>query len=159
MTNKDFGQAPRAEGESPSGKTRKIGRPSVGRRAEIMRTVTKTVQENPNMSIRKIAEVAGVAKSTAQQYLTKYGINKHDLDMFVDNRIDIVRSKQQMILDALTPAVVSKAPMRDLAVAYGILLDKDRLESGQSTSNVASWTAVIQRSQSADASKPENKQA
>jgi hypothetical protein len=67
--------------------------------------------------------------------------------VFVDNRNAIVKSKQQLVLGALTPDKVNNASLRDLAVAYGILLDKDRLESGESTSNIASWTTVVQQSQ------------
>ena len=62
-------------------------------------------------------------------------------------------SKQQMILDNMTEAKIKGAAFRDMAVAYGILLDKDRLESGQSTQNIASWTKVVTDSHVVDKSK------
>ena len=122
------------------------GRPSGGVIAQARKRVVEEYRNNPNITMTKLGEKAGVARQTASAYLAKYGIDKAELDMFVENRVDIVRSKQQQILDALTPDKLEKAAARDLMVGYGILLDKDRLESGQSTSNVASWTNVVKLS-------------
>ena len=74
------------------------------------------------------------------------GINKTELDTFVENRNSIVKDKQKIVLDALTKEKANKSSFKDLAVAYGILLDKDRLESGESTSNIASWTHLVSES-------------
>ena len=117
------------------------------KRAEKMQRVAELVQSNPELPIRQLAEQAGVSKTTAQAYLAKWGINKGELDVFVENRNSIVKSKQEEILRALTPDKLQKATAKDLTVAYGIMLDKDRLESGESTSNVASWTRVVSDSQ------------
>jgi len=125
---------------------RKKGRPSNGLRAEKISAVTKMVQSHPNATVREIAAGAGVSKTTAQAYLSKWGINKTELDTFVENRNSIVKSKQQLVLDALTQEKANKSTFKDLAVAYGILLDKDRLESGESTSNIASWTHLVSQS-------------
>ena len=122
------------------------GRPSGGVIAQARKRVVEEYKNNPNITMTKLGEKAGVARQTASAYLAKHGINKAELDQFVENRNAIVKSKQRMILDAITPEKVEKAPMRDLAVSYGILLDKDRLESGESTSNVASWTNVVKLS-------------
>lgn len=123
------------------------GRPSGTARAKLQQNVAEVVKNNPGLSGRELAEMAQVSPTTAQRYLAKWGINKQELDMFVDNRLNIVRSKQQQILDALTPDKLNKAAARDLMVGYGILLDKDRLESGQSTQNISNWTHLVHKAQ------------
>jgi len=35
--------------------------------------------------------------------------------------------------------------MKDRLVGLGIVIDKHRLITGQSTSNIASWTAIVQQ--------------
>ena len=131
----------------PQPNVKRRGRPKGTEQAKMQQNVAKVIRNNPGISTRELAVKAEISPTTAQAYLAKWGINKQDIDMFVENRVDIVRSKQQQILDALTPDKLEKAAARDLMVGYGILLDKDRLESGQSTANVASWTHVVQQSQ------------
>lgn len=123
------------------------GRPKGSESARKRQTVAKLVHNTPGISTREIAAQTGISKTTAQAYLSKWGINKAELDEFTDNRVDIVRSKQQMILDAITPHKIEKATFKDLAVGYGILLDKDRLESGQSTINLASIVSIATKAE------------
>jgi len=141
------------ENETVIQPTKRRGRPKGTDRFKLQQSVAQVIQNNPGISGRELAETAEVAPSTARAYLAKYGINKGEIDLFVDNRVDIVRSKQQMILDNMTEAKIKGAAFRDMAVAYGILLDKDRLESGQSTQNIASWTKVVTDSHVVDKSK------
>jgi hypothetical protein len=108
--------------------------------------VIKIAKNNPELTIEKVAEEAGVCRQTASAYLAKWGINKQEVDTFVENRNAIVKSKQAEILRALTPDKIEKATAKDLTVCYGILLDKDRLESGESTANIHQWTAIVQAS-------------
>ena len=125
------------------------GRPSRRAFLDKQTEVVRIAKNNPELTIEKVASEAGVCRQTASAYLAKWGINKQEIDMFVENRVDIVRSKQKQILDALTPDKLEKAAARDLMVGYGILLDKDRLESGQSTQNISAWTMIVNK-----ASKP-----
>ena len=60
----------------------------------------------------------------------------------------MVKDKQKIALAALTPQKAAKASFKDLAVAYGILLDKDRLESGEGISGINVWLNIVQSSQS-----------
>ena len=110
--------------------------------------VVELALKNPELTIKQIGEQVGVARQTASLYLAKYGINKRDLDEFVGNRVDIVRSRQQMILENMTDEKIKAANFKDMAVAYGILLDKDRLESGQSTANTSAWVRIVTDSHS-----------
>jgi transposase len=124
------------------------GRPSKGESIALRKQIIILGKNTKNLPMREIADQVGVSINTVSDVLAKYGINKLDLDTFVDSRNAIVKSKQQVALDALTPEKASKASFKDLAIAYGVLLDKDRLESGESTSNVASWSMIVQKAHS-----------
>jgi transcriptional regulator with XRE-family HTH domain len=56
---------------------------------------------------------------------------------YVDNRPFILALEQERIRQHITPAKLAKASARDLAVMFGIFYDKERLETGQSTQNIA----------------------
>jgi hypothetical protein len=122
------------------------GRPSNGVIAQAQKRVVEEYKQNPNLTMAELGARAGVARQTASEYLAKWGINKQEVDTFVENRNAIVKSKQAEILRALTPDKIEKATAKDLTVCYGILLDKDRLESGESTANIHQWTAIVQAS-------------
>lgn len=134
----------------PSVTAKRKGRIPKGLKSNIVKQIIECNKTLQHPTQQNIADETGVCRQTVANVLDKYGINKQELDQFVDNRVDIVRSKQQLILDNITPAKIQTATFKDLAVGYGILLDKDRLESGQSTSNMASWTKVVQVSQAVD---------
>ena len=125
---------------------RKGGRPPKGESIKIRQQIIDLGKNTKNLPMREIAETVGVSINTVSDVLAKYGINKVELDQWVDSRNAIVKSKQKIVLDALTQEKANKATFKDLAVAYGILLDKDRLESGESTSNIASWTHLVSQS-------------
>jgi hypothetical protein len=128
-------------------KPRRKGRPKGTERFQLQQSVAKVINNNPGITARELAQTADIAPSTATKYLAKWGINKQELDVFVENRNAIVKDKQRQILDAITSDKLEKATAKDLTVCYGIMLDKDRLESGESTSNIASWTTVISKVQ------------
>ena len=121
------------------------GRPANRSYKDKQAQVIQIAKSNPELTIDKVAIQAGVCRQTASAYLAKWGINKQELDVFVENRNSIVKDKQRMILDAITVEKATKASVKDLAVCYGIMLDKDRLETGESTSNVNNWTLIVQQ--------------
>jgi transposase len=122
------------------------GRPSKGESIKIRKQIIDLGKNTKNLPMREIAGQVGVSINTVSDVLAKYGINKVELDSFVENRNSIVKSKQKIVLDALTTDKANKASFKDLAIAYGVLLDKDRLESGESTANIHQWTAIVQAS-------------
>ena len=60
----------------------------------------------------------------------------HDTEAYQKNRVQILRAKQMEIISAITPQKIQKAPLNLLALSYGILYDKERLELGKSTQNI-----------------------
>lgn len=60
-----------------------------------------------------------------------------DLEAYKTHRADLMTLKQAQVMGALTIEDIEKASAKDKALVYGIFYDKERLERGQSTSNVA----------------------
>lgn len=133
--------------EAQAQPAKRRGRPKGTERHQLAQTIHKAIVNNPGISAPQLAESVGVARTTATAYLAKWGKNQADIDVFVQNRNAIVKSKQEEILRALTPDKMEKASAKDLAVSYGILLDKDRLESGESGNTVNNWLMIVQQSQ------------
>ena len=123
------------------------GRPANRSYKDKQSQVIQIAKSNPELTIEKVAIEAGVCRQTASAYLAKYGINKQELDAYKDNQPDILLSLTKRIGESITQECIQKAPMRDRIVGLGILVDKFRLLTGQSTANVASWTHVVQQSQ------------
>lgn len=98
------------------------------------------------LSYRDIGFFFKCSHSAVAERLKPYIQNDEiDLEAFKSNRADLMAMKQAQVLGALTIEDVEKASAKDKALVYGILYDKERLERGQSTSNVATIlaTAVI----------------
>lgn len=109
---------------------------------------TKALQiakKRPHASIRQIAAETGISRTTAADVLSKYGIKKNELDEFKDNRADIYAGTIARIVNSIDDETIKNASLRDRATAAGILQDKERLERGQSTTNVASLHSIAER--------------
>lgn len=90
------------------------------------------------LSINEIGDLVGISKQAVYQRLQPY---LHELDTLEDyktHRADIIALKGKEILKHLDSNRLEKASAYQLAGMYGILYDKERLERGESTQNVAS---------------------
>lgn len=85
----------------------------------------------------EIGKVFGVSGSAVCQQINKYITDGIDLDFYKQNRADIFASKQAQILKSLSQRKIDKASAYQMTGMLGILYDKERLERGQSTANVA----------------------
>lgn len=101
---------------------------------------------NPSLSIRELAEINGVSKQAVSQMFQRYGIDEAYLEKFKEHRADLFAGLQDTVLATLTSEDIKGASLKDRTIAFGVLYDKERLERGQSTSNVATIlaTAVIE---------------
>lgn len=97
------------------------------------------------MSNREIADKIGCDKRTVGAVLAKYNIKQEDVELFKENRADIYAGVIQKIVTSIDSKVVENASLRDRATAVGILQDKERLERGQSTANVANLHSIASR--------------
>jgi hypothetical protein len=93
--------------------------------------------ENKNLSITQTAKLLNSSKSNISTRLSSVGYKPDYLTKFKNNRADILASYQEIILNSLTPKDVNSASMSQKVTAYAILYDKERLERGQSTENIA----------------------
>jgi hypothetical protein len=66
---------------------------------------------------------------------------------YVNHRPFILQDLQRRIIQYITPAKLKKAAVNQLVWSYGVLYDKERLETGQSTQNIAYAEAIKARDQ------------
>ena len=119
-----------------------------------LKDIISLAKREPSMSRREIAKELKVSRNTVSKALAKVSDYKEGIELFRKQRADILDEKQLLILDAIDAKKVSEAKLRDLAVAAGILFDKNRLERGLSTNNISSWCAIVTESHRR---KPEEK--
>ncbi len=95
---------------------------------------------------REIAQYFNCDHTLVLRALKPYfGGFEGDLSSYVDRRADVLAGVQARALQALTDAKLKGASARDLAVMYGILFDKERLERGKSTQNIETYEQRIIR--------------
>lgn len=103
-----------------------------------MREEGKTYEE--------ISEFFGTEVQTLKNHLWGKFPEDQAIDKFKKNLPNELRKKQKIILDSITETSIASAPLKDKAMAFGILFDKTRLEEGKSTENVAhQYSDMVER--------------
>lgn len=125
----------------------KMGRPKGMRRSQSVALHQKIIactKKGTGMSEREIADTVGCDKRTVAAVLHKYGINQSELGEYKANRADIFAGVQERIVRSLQDEPdLKKVPYRDRVIALGVIGDKERLERGESTSNMAGIVKVL----------------
>lgn len=94
------------------------------------------------LSYRDIAVFFKCSHSSVAERLKPYiQGDEIDLEVYKTHRADLMTLKQAQVMGALTIEDIEKASAKDKALVYGIFYDKERLERGQSTSNIATILA------------------
>jgi len=89
-----------------------------------------------NLTVNQIAKILGCDHSNIVRRLQSIS-NEIDLThSYKKNRADILAFHQRRIIQSITPADLKKAGLRDKIISAGVLYDKERLETGQSTQNI-----------------------
>ena len=99
------------------------------------------------LSHREIGKVLDVDPATVCRALKRIGLDgdgSNHLKTYKAHRAEILASQQLRILESLTDEKLSKASARDLAIVFGTLYDKERLERGKSTQNTSVFQHVIE---------------
>lgn len=99
------------------------------------------------LSISQIGKLLGCDSKNVWVRLQKSGYDLDNTKYYRQNRAEILAYEQNRIRQHFTDAKLQKSSLRDLVVAYGILYDKERLESGLSTANVSYSDAIKARKQ------------
>jgi len=89
------------------------------------------------LTYEEVAKQCGCTKANVIQRMHYHGLADNSLDHYVNHRVDVLRYWQRKILDSITSDDLKKANFSSKIMGYGILYDKERLETGQSTGNIA----------------------
>ena len=98
--------------------------------------IIKAKRDNPNMTTREIAKLADCDHTNVVRTLQRYGIEREATEDYKSRRADVFAGLQERILRSITDEAIKRTPAIQLVTAASILYDKERLERGQSTSNV-----------------------
>lgn len=91
------------------------------------------------LSLRQAADIQGVHKSTLHEALGRYGISVDRVRAYQQHRADVMSAIQERMAEqvlSMPDARLAKEAL-PLMSSLGIAYDKERLERGQSTANVA----------------------
>jgi len=112
-------------------------RPSSAPKGTSIVTLLEQKAMNPALSQADLARINNVSQAAISMMFKRYGVNDKYLESFKTHRADIFAGIQDTILKTLTATDIKKASVRDRVIAAATLYDKERLERGQSTSNVS----------------------
>ena len=100
-----------------------------------------------HLTYQQIADLQGITRSAVHQGLSRFleQLPSDDqLRSFEESKADLLSAASQTLLaSCLDPEVVAKAGLRDRVVSFGILFDKHRLQTAQSTSNISVLAKII----------------
>ena len=97
---------------------------------------------NHHLSYAQIAAIQGVTPQAIHQKI-KDLLPIPENQVFVDHRADILSNTQLRLLANLDNDKMKQMSGKDLVVSAAVLYDKERLERGMSTANLASVHADI----------------
>ena len=110
------------------------------------------------LTTREIAELLGCSHSNIVQRLKDLSEDITTLDQYKTHRADILAFTGRRMVNVflgLTDAEQKEVVKRRGMVDYGILYDKERLERGQSTQNLANIHADIEAIRGSITKKPQ----
>lgn len=105
------------------------------------------------LTLQAIADKYGVSKQAVADRLQRFSDQLGDPDelaSFKDVEADIQAAIKRRFSSALLDVDISKTSPKDLATVYGITYDKNRLQTGQSTSNQSVFFSVVSESDEAN---------
>ena len=132
------------------------------RKARKLDRAKATEQAGRGMTTPEIAQLQNLAPSTVFRFLRQSTPEREALEVFKKERGDVFArlaakslSVQERIVDTFDDALINALPVHQkgsllhtLAVSAGILFDKERLERGQSSQNLAVLGRLIVEAES-----------
>lgn len=93
----------------------------------------------------EVSSLFNCTKQAVMKALKPYAaILDGSVEDFKHFRADLFAVAQRELLQSITDAEIKKMSVKDRIVATGILYDKERLERGQSTSNLSIMTRAVE---------------
>lgn len=99
------------------------------------------------LSSPEISKLLGISDSTVRVRLMNHVEDIDNTTLFQKHRSKYFAFQARRILQAINDADIQKASLRDKVIAASVLYDKERLESGLSTQNLA-YIDIIKAKQS-----------
>lgn len=100
--------------------------------------------KNPNISSRQIGKILNRSHTSINRRLEPYKEELEGLQEFKSNRGDMLAMVQSKLLNSVSVDDIKDASLLQKLSAFGILYDKERLETGQSTTNTSVLATVVQ---------------
>ena len=88
-------------------------------------------------SYKEIGKILGCTKQNVELRLRPFKAEIEALESYKEHRADVLAVYQQKLLNSLTDSDIKRMPPGSRLTGFGILYDKERLERGQSTDNIA----------------------
>jgi predicted DNA-binding protein YlxM (UPF0122 family) len=88
------------------------------------------------LSYQQIADIAGKSKQAIHSKIKKL-LPTEDTNIYKNQRADILANLQYKLLSSIDDKDIKKAPVGSRVLAACQIYDKERLERGQSTENIA----------------------
>lgn len=99
-----------------------------------------------NLSYSEIGKILGCSKEAICQRLKRHGYTPTRLKEFKKGRADTFALMQNRIVQSINEADIKKASLLQRVTALAVLYDKERLETGQSTSNISIFEHIVEES-------------
>ena len=101
--------------------------------------------------VRKLTEdemevITGTTKQNISQRLKAMDAKFERVERFKRDEVPLNYDIRRRILESISDKDINEAKLQAKAIVYGILVDKQRLISGESTQNIASWTSIVSQS-------------
>lgn len=90
-----------------------------------------------DLNNKQVADILGCDRSNVSRRLKEYKPTLERINLHKKHRADRLTSIQADILDSITPDNIKDCTLPQKTVAYGILVDKERLFRGESTTNLS----------------------
>ena len=91
-------------------------------------------------SLQEVGDIWGVSGEAIRKKLKRIYtlIDKENLEAYKANKVNIFNAIEVKLLEeAIQPSKLKKLSTRDAVISFGVIHDKNRLEQGLSTENVA----------------------
>src|SRR4030067_2442444 len=111
---------------------------SVYKKATLQELITLRLIEKK--TLQQIADIYGTTRQAIYKRIKQHVamLDPQRLQDYKDNKIAILTAAEREILKYLCePKTLQKSNLSSLAMAFGIVYDKNRLESGLSTANIS----------------------
>lgn len=98
---------------------------------------------NKRLSYEEIGRIVGCSKINVWSRIHGWIEEQEEVEEYKKNESHVLNLIRFKITKSITDDDIKKAPLRDRIVAFGVLYDKYRLETDQSTANVGYKGEVI----------------